>query len=266
MGHRRTWDEFDAILDTPSKRIRLMTAGIASTASGSFLLSKTPINAMHNIAPPVLERVPMQLPNPDWGMLQQPSGQQSHTEMQHKIDRLTENLHLAHEHTHARDAIIEGAHAQLVIQDMYGEKLNQALYTKEHRSETDRTKLFPEGRGRHLNNVGFIEELDRVDKVRRKSSEAKGQRKMAKQQKKVEKELIEPRWKGILTQHKRAVDGWKQECERLIMEGVAKKDLPKPPKQPLKPKPAVGQADTAMNQAGGNTADVGDDVSSDGEE
>ncbi|PCH35598.1 hypothetical protein WOLCODRAFT_156299 [Wolfiporia cocos MD-104 SS10] len=127
---------------------------------------------------------------------------------------------------------------------MYGEKLNQALYMKDHRSETDHTKLFPEGKGRHLTNVGFIEELDCVDEVCRKSSEAKGQRKMAKQQKKVKKEFIKAKWKGILTQHKRVVDGWKQECKRLIMEGVAKKNLPKPPKWPLKPKPAVGQADT----------------------
>ncbi|PCH44369.1 hypothetical protein WOLCODRAFT_76702 [Wolfiporia cocos MD-104 SS10] len=252
----------------PSKRVQLMTAGIATTTSGSFLLSKTPISAVHRIAPPVLERMPTHLPDPDWRVLQQPSGsgQQSCTEMQEKIDQLTENLRLAHEHIHTRDAIIEGAHAQLVIQDMYGAKLNQALYAKEHQLENDHTKLFPEGKGRHLTNSGFIKELDRVDEVRRKNLEAKNQHKMAKQQRRVEKELIEARWKDIVTQHKHAVDGWRQECERLITEGVAKKDLPKPPKRPLKPKPAVGNADMIVNQASGSTADVGDDSSSDGEE
>ena len=67
-------------------------------------------------------------------------------------------------HTHMSiqicNAIIEGDQAQMVVQDMHLGKLQSALYGKENKKRDDRTKLFPEGKGRHLTNTEFIAQLE----------------------------------------------------------------------------------------------------------
>ncbi|KAF8592789.1 DDE-domain-containing protein, partial [Ramaria rubella] len=57
----------DPSLYTPSKHICLMNAAIAGTASGSYLVSKTPIYSSQTLSAPVLE-TPLTLPQPDWSL------------------------------------------------------------------------------------------------------------------------------------------------------------------------------------------------------
>jgi hypothetical protein len=57
--------------ETPSKRMRLLYGALASTSSGSMLVSKTRVTSAYKIAAPVLEVLP-ELPAPDWRMLQKP--------------------------------------------------------------------------------------------------------------------------------------------------------------------------------------------------
>ncbi|KIL62014.1 hypothetical protein M378DRAFT_81767, partial [Amanita muscaria Koide BX008] len=61
----------DPELYTPSKRMRMMHSAMASTSSGSLLVSKAKLtseHARHIISPPVLEALPV-LPQPNWDVL-----------------------------------------------------------------------------------------------------------------------------------------------------------------------------------------------------
>ena len=55
--------------ETPSKRLRFMYAGLASSSTGSLLLSKTRLTSSYPIHPPVLEALP-KLPQHDWSLLE----------------------------------------------------------------------------------------------------------------------------------------------------------------------------------------------------
>jgi hypothetical protein len=94
--------------------MRLMTAAIARTASGSFLVSKDPVTSASQIAAPVFE-VPPNNVQPDWSLLDvEPSGMsRSHLEVYTKD--LKWSLGSVKKHVCSRDLIIEGAHAQLIV-------------------------------------------------------------------------------------------------------------------------------------------------------
>ena len=53
------------------------------------------------------------------------------------------------------------------------------------------------------------------------------------------KAALEEEWKEIVRKHTEAVLEWNAECEKLRVEGVRAKDLPKKPKRAPKPKPPV---------------------------
>ncbi|THH06317.1 hypothetical protein EW146_g9650 [Bondarzewia mesenterica] len=121
--------------DTPSKCIRLMTAGLASTSSGSLLLSKRHITTRNTILIPILEPLPT-LNEPNWSLLQPKnytSSRETTEQLQARIDQLTAELMLAKQHIEARDDTITANHAQMVLQNVYLDKQNQALYVKENK-------------------------------------------------------------------------------------------------------------------------------------
>ncbi|KAF8529337.1 hypothetical protein JB92DRAFT_2616320, partial [Gautieria morchelliformis] len=215
---------------TPSKRIRLMTAAISNTASGSFLVSKTPITVGQSIPPPVLER-PTSLPEPNWDLLTQggSSEWQSRTQLEMRVNELTANLHMAHGQLLVREGIIKSAHAQLIIQNLHVTKLQQALETKEKKKKTDRTKLFPKGNGRHLTAEEFIQELEEAEQERLEKTNRRTQRKEDLAVKRAVKEAVEIQWKEICAKHEQALLMWEHTCADLTAQKVPQKNHPKRP-------------------------------------
>ena len=147
----------DPTLFTPSKHSRILVGAMAASKLAAFLVGTSKVSSAQTIAPPVLEEPPPVL-KPDWSLIRSPSHLQekSHRGLENKIKALTESLQLAHIHHHAQQSVIEAAHAQLIVQDMFAVKLNEALNVKEKEKEDDRTKLFLEGKGRHLTDKEFI--------------------------------------------------------------------------------------------------------------
>ena len=253
----------DPTLYTPSKRVHFMTSGLMNT-SGSFLVSRSLLNSTHRIAAPVLEGPPS-IPNPDWSLLQSTSttGYQSKSQLEARIDALTTNLALAQQHIHARDGIIEGAQAQLVIQDFLGEKQREALYAKENKKQKDKTALFPKGKGRHMTDVQFITELEQDDASRADELAAKTQRVKDREARKATKRALEAEWKATVESWKMAVDSWTAECRKLAEAKVPKKNWPKKPMRPAKPKlPKVARTCAQESATGVDSPEVDDSASS----
>jgi hypothetical protein len=88
--------------------------------------------------------------------------------LEHEIVALTESLCLAHIHHQAQENVIEAAHVQLIVQNMYAMKLNEALNVKEKEKEKEQeddcTKLCPDGKGRYLTDEGFIVQKKQIVK------------------------------------------------------------------------------------------------------
>ena len=220
--------------------MRLMTTAIAST-SGSFLVSNSMVTSQHSIAAPVLEGPPL-LPQPNWDHLDtaNPSlKHQSHAQLVGLVEELTTDLHLARKHIIARDGIIEGAHAQLVVQNLFVEKQSKALNTKETRKEKDCTMLFTDGKGRHLTDLEWIAAVEKNEADKIKEAAEKTRRARAREAKKLAKETAEGEWKRILEEYQNELQAWQEKCEELTAQKVLKKNLPKHPLRPKKPKMVV---------------------------
>ena len=92
--------------------------------------------------------------------------------LEKEIRTLTESLHFANIHRYAQQDVIEKAHAQLIVQNIYATKLNEALNVKEKgmEKEDNHTKLFPDGKGRHLpmrDSLHRSNRLQRTGQMRR---------------------------------------------------------------------------------------------------
>lgn len=240
-AYKRTIDSVvDPELYTPSKRIRLLTSALSSTTSGSYLVDATRMTSSHPICAPVFE-APPPLPSMDWSILHPAttSGSRptrpSATDLQAQNVALTQQLALAQQHIRARDLVIEGTQAQLIVQNLTMMKQNQALHAKENKKTADRTRLFADGMPRVLTGDQFSEEIRKADE-RRKAEEA-GRRRRAKtrEEKKAAKAALEERWRGMLEEHRGALEVWTVACTRLEKAGVRKKNWPTKPLRPRKP-------------------------------
>ncbi|KAJ3490068.1 hypothetical protein NLJ89_g11469 [Agrocybe chaxingu] len=226
-------------LPTPSKRMRLLGVGLANTDSGSILVTKarvTHLDMQKLIKEPVLERVPEEIPMPDWSLLHSttPLSQYTRPDLETRCQLLELNLSHAYQRITAQNLINEGQNAQLIIQNMGMERMNLTLHEKENPKRTDRAALFPGGKGRHLTDPEVIQLKRRMEEEKKQKEQEKEQRKVAKQNKKASKERLEQRWKEVCVAHEVAVAEWTAECDRLRGAGAAVKDLPKKPKRPLK--------------------------------
>ena len=116
-------------------------------------------------------------------------------------------------------------------------KLTRSLEAKE-KKKTDRTILFPGGKGRHLTDPEFIRELEEQDARRELEASEKNERAANRLTNKATRAAAELTWEQIKLDHLAAVAEHKMECQRLRAEGTKVKDLPKAPKRP---KNGVGQ-------------------------
>ncbi|KAG2107768.1 hypothetical protein BD769DRAFT_1500774 [Suillus cothurnatus] len=229
----------DIALYTPSKRMRLMNAAVSRTASGSFLVSKDPVTSAHQIAQPVLE-APLKILAPNWALLHAKPSKMSRIELEGYTEDLQDSLSSAKTHLQSRDLIIEGAHAQLIVQGLLCAKQSQSLYAQEMKKKTDRAKLFLEGKGRHLTDESFTQELERVEQEKQGKEAKKDKQKASRAAKRSEKASIEAEWCKLQEKHIDDVAKWVAVCKELGAKNVPKKNWPKKPVRPLKPKRAPG--------------------------
>ena len=145
--------------ETPLKCMCMMMSSLAGTSLGSFLVSNTKITLAQPILP-LVEHVLFHPPEPDWTMLKAPittpSFYQSNNQLLQRVEELTVNLDLAKQHLDARKEMEEANNAQLVIQDITLQKMNQTLHAKKNKKKSKCTKLFTGGLGQHFTHVETI--------------------------------------------------------------------------------------------------------------
>jgi DDE superfamily endonuclease len=229
-------------LATPSKHMHYLAAGLANTSSGSILISKacaSHLQMSKPVTPPVVDHVPRELEEPNWSLLSSKTASAllSREELEKRVDNLKTNFDHSHKLVSVQRVINEGANAQMAIMALTNTKLNQSLYVKETRKKTDRTVMYPGGKGRHLTAVEVIAQKRKLEQEKEKEEAEKEQRKAARGNRKAEKERLELEWKEMLEDYAHQVVEWEENCKKLCTQGMMVKDLPKKPKWLLKPKP-----------------------------
>ncbi|KAJ6525797.1 hypothetical protein DFH09DRAFT_1250689 [Mycena vulgaris] len=221
--------------------MRLLGVGRASTASGNFLVTKAKATHLDigKLAAPVFECLPDNVREPDWAVLQWSNTLPMYSRggLETRCEKLENELADARRLLAAHQAISQGQNAQLIVQNMAMGKLKQSLFEKEKGKKSDRTVLFPGGKGRHLTSDEVIAQKRAMENAKAKEVTDKEAKKVKRDEKKAEKERLATEWKAMLAVHGANVEKWEAQCLRLKAAGTRTKDLPKKPKRPLKPKP-----------------------------
>jgi len=219
-----------------------LAAGLENTSSGSILISRARASHLQMsklVTPPIVNHVPWELEHPDWSILslKTPSASLPRKMLEKRADDLTESLECSQKLITAQQVINEGANAQLAVMNLTNVKLNESLHVKETRKKTDRTVMYPGGKGRHLTAVEVIEQKRKLEKEKEQEEAEKEQRKAVRGSQKAEKEKLGLQWKEMLEDYAHKVAQWEDNCKKLREQRIMIKDLPKKPKRPLKPKP-----------------------------
>ncbi|KAJ7634391.1 hypothetical protein FB45DRAFT_742956, partial [Roridomyces roridus] len=228
---------------TPSKRMRILGAELAATSSGAFLVTKPKATHLQicTIPAPAFERIPDELREPDWTVLDRlaPLPLYRRNNLESRCQQLETELADARHYVHAHQAISQGQNAQLIVQNMTMGKLKHALFEKEKgkNGKKGRTVLFPGGLGRHLTSDEVIAQQRALENEKEKEATDKVARQARRAERKAEKERIEEEWKVIRAEHEVKVKAWEERVLALKLEGKRGKDLPNRPKRPPKPKP-----------------------------
>ena len=242
---------------TPSKRSRIMTAALTQTTSGSFLVTTARLTSSQVLPETVLEHPPP-LPQPDWALMHLPiRGDEGVLELQARLKAVKDSLRQAKVELEVNREINAAANAQLVLKDMILAKQNQALHAKETRRKSDNTKLFPDGKGRHMTSDAVIAEIERKKERKQQAADDKESRKRDRTAKKAEAAAIENAWVRIKLDHARAVEEWETSCRTLQASGIKKRDLPRKPICPRKPKTSSGVAQGGPTVGSGHCAGEG---------
>ena len=150
---------------------------------------------------------------------------------------------------------------QMVVQHAILEKQNESLHAKENRKKANRTMINKDGMGHHLTASEFVAAVREQNDERVAEAIQKEQRKSNREALKSAKATLEVRWKETKAEHKKVVDAWKLECERLTAEGVQKRNLPRKPTRPKKPQMSLA----GPEMSAGKSDEESDPLSSDNE-
>lgn len=220
---------------TLSEQIHECSTALRQTSSGSILASTDTWTTANHIPPLVLHNSHRTAPQPDWSPLKRDvSTLQSQELMEEHIRKLTDALQTAKQNIAIRNDHERAQNAQLVIQNMVLQKMNQSFHAAESRKKKKQATIYLEGKGRHLTNEAFIEEVqqaavDRAEREREKEKRKEGRRRTSDMNARVDEV-----WKQRQEEQKAAMKEWEALCEKLIAEGVRKKNLPLKPVRMLK--------------------------------
>ena len=205
----------DPALYMPSKRACTFSSAISHTSS-AFLLSPTPVTSSHPIIPPVFKGAPP-LAQPDWSLLNSHALQPwTISEYEVEVFKLQMALGLANMQVCVHDGIIEGNRTQMVIQNLHLGKLQSTLRGKENKKKTDQTRLFPDGKGRHLTNDVFIAQLESAATLKENEAAARQQRQLEWVAKKAAAGKEKAAWQQLQNGHKAKVAAWEDEWDHLL--------------------------------------------------
>ncbi|KIY52234.1 hypothetical protein FISHEDRAFT_35768, partial [Fistulina hepatica ATCC 64428] len=252
----------DPSLFTPNKHLRTMYASLSRT-SGPFLISSNiKLTSAMPIAHPVIDHIPDSLPMPDWSLLDgRDEAKMSSSEMHETVASLRTSLQHARVQQNARNMLIEGLNAQLIIQDLHLRKMNQALFNKEEGKKKDK---------RHtLNHLGtavtsdqFFHALEQYNAQQEAAEAKRSQKTDAKKTRKAQQAALNVQWQTMKQDHRAAVEVWQRECNALAARGVAKKHYPAKPKIGKKPRLPPLAAEEATDEAEDDD-DEGEDAEQD---
>ena len=127
--------------------------------------------------------------------------------------------------------MVEEANAQLVLQHMILEKLNELLQLKENRKKNNCSTLF------NRKGIVLTDEFETEIKQQKEHREQQQVQKERNHQlqalKKNVKAVIEAQWEEVKRDHKKAVERWQTEYKMLETHDIYKKEWPKKPTRPL---------------------------------
>ena len=258
---RHRSDVIDPSLLTPSKRMRALHANLSATSTGSILVSAVKATSLTlKIISPVLESPPV-LPEPDWNLAKMPlvPAYMTRNQLINENTALKSNLEHAQLQLHARDAMLEGAHAQLVVQNLSLQKLNQALFNKENRKTNDRALLF-DGRAQVLSSDSFTAKISDAAQKRDAEVSKRAENAQTRASRRQAMEELEEEWGRIKAEHEEAVRAWSAICDGLRAKGVPKKEWPKKPIRARKPKLPAAVEEEGCEDSVEQEVDVDEDV------
>lgn len=199
----------------PTKRVWVMTHALARTTAGSLLVSSEWVTSSLEIPPPIIESK-VDLPEPDWSLLEQKQSAGSRHELEDKVAKLTKSLDLSRQHIQGRDSINTGIQAQLVAQDIIANKLRTALGEKERKTVNDATKLFKDGLAKLYTEDEVMENLREQKQARDEAERLKEKRAKARKQKKEAAEARDEAWRVMPAEYENAKKKWKLDNDTLI--------------------------------------------------
>lgn len=152
-------------LFTPTKCVPLLIRSFADAESGSFLIAKPTVDSSWLNIVPVIESTPLELAEPDWDSIAAQSSnlsQLSRASLEGRVEKLASNLASARAHVHVQRDIIESANAQLVVQQIQGERMNLAILEKPKKKKK-RAKFNSDGLGRVATKAEVIKALQKEE-------------------------------------------------------------------------------------------------------
>ena len=221
---------------TPSKRMKVLRAGLASDSKTSYLVSSSPATGDMRIISPCREQ-PELFAEPSWNtLLNSNIGHMDAEELLHEAEKLRAGLRMARDCIRAREAVVESAHATNVVLELTCQRQRVALYRKETEKlqKKDKRSLFGDGKAHVVTDDDFIAALEEIEEAEKERDKDKERRKLARAEAKESKEVGKKAWERAVEEWKKGREEWQEECERLKKEGCRKKDLPGAPKRPKK--------------------------------
>ena len=149
---------------------------------------------------------------------------------------LKTHLQQAHALSCAQDSIIKGSSATMVVQNMHLHKLNDALYGQETEKTSKHTFVIDSSKGQVYSDDTIHEGLFAQEERKKALGSEKRLKADGRAAKKEALAKLEEEWKRIKIIHEEVTRIWKAECDRLASEGFLKKNWPKGPICPQKPK------------------------------
>jgi hypothetical protein len=219
--------EIDPSLYTPTKRRRQLVSAIAGTQTGSYLVDRAkPITAATPLPQPVIENPP-EVPEPNWSLQHQERGELeglTNSQLISRVLDLAENLGYSYGMVLARDAVVRGTQAQIIIQDLHLRKMKNSLFAKEEGDKgTETMRIAPDAHGQVLNDTEFEEKVARMNERKEQKEASKVARKAAQKKKKDEKEELETRWQEATTKWRLDKEVWEQTVAALVRRVSARR-------------------------------------------
>jgi hypothetical protein len=209
----------------------MMTGVLAASGSHRFLVEKAPLTSSQVLPPPTLYYTDASPYTEDPFSGVSPS-KLSKQHLETSVRMLKKGIQERDRQLKVTSEALDGANAQLVIQNMYCLKQNEVLHKKENPKRKDKTRIPEvEGKGCHWTDREVIDQLLTWQQVKEKEARAAGIKKSDKKERKEKRLLAEKEWNRIIAVFLEEHDQWKKECGHLKKIDPNRRD---PPKRELK--------------------------------